>query len=361
MTVVNVDFTRSRFAKLRHLGRVPQVQNGPGTPVRLINDYLRSRCLSWSSNTTRTYATHLDQFGAWLGKNRGGLLDLDDHLLAEFAFSLAKNRSLEPTTCIDSLATVQRFVNWGVSYAPESFPALQRQSPAALYESAVSRQKILPRKINSAIPRFIPKDPATQFVAALGHDRVQGVRNQLLGRLMLEAGLRVTEATTFPISALPNLMPNGKSAIVSIVGKGSKKRFVILPWSLHQDLLEYAALERKHFLECLKSRSVPNNLFISAEGKPISSARVQQIFRETSQRVGIKVTPHQLRHTFATYDYLEHKDLVRLKKLLGHAFLDTTQIYVGFSVLVTHTDELRRQLIAWERPNAKRATIRQST
>lgn len=178
---------------------------------------------------------------------------------------------------------------------------------------------------------------------------------------MLEAGLRVTEATTFPFSALPNLLPNGKNAIVSIVGKGSKKRFVIFPWSLHKDLLEYAALERMNLLERRKSRSAKNSLFISAEGKPISSARVQQIFRETSKRIGIKVTPHQLRHTFATYDYLEHKDLVRLKKLLGHAFLDTTQIYVELSALVTHTDEFQRQLIAWERPNAKRATNRQST
>lgn len=357
MTVITVDFTRSRYAKLRHLGCVSQIQNGPGTRNRLINDYLRSRSTSWASNTTKTYAGHLDRFSAWLGKNNGSLQDLDDLSIAEFAFSLASNRALRSRTCIAALGTVQRFIRWGVQYDEDSFPKLQQQSPAALYASCLSRQKILPREIHLATPRFIPKDRATKFIADLGRDPMHGIRNQLLGRLMLEAGLRVTEATTLPISALPNLMPNGRSAIVSIVGKGSKQRFVILPWSLHKDLLEFADLERKHLLLCVKSRSASTNLFISSDGKSISSARVQQIFRETSKRTSIKVTPHQLRHSFATYDYHKNKDLARLQKVLGHASIDTTQIYVGLSVLATYSDELRNQLFEWERPNAKHSTI----
>ena len=350
MPVVRVDFSKSRCRALHRLNHTYQVVDRRGNAARYFNQFLRERCSSWRDNTTRTYAGHLDRFGSWLIARKAYILGVDGDLLDEFALSLASNRSLRPQTCIDALGAVQRFMHWAVDKYPDLFDEFEHQSPAALYASAETRQTLLPHKI-SGEPRFIQNWAADKFIAELGLDSAHGPRNQLLARLMREAGLRVSEATSFPLSALPNLQRFGESAIVSISGKGGKVRFVVFPWSLHKDLLEYARLERQYILERVRPRRMPEQLFLGAQGEALSTARVQAIFRENSKRTGVKATPHQFRHTFATYYYLEHKDLTGLNKLLGHALLETTQIYVGFEKLAVHSDELRRQLIDWERPS----------
>lgn len=349
MPVVRVDFSKSRCRALRRLNHTYQVVDRRGSAARYFNQFLREKCSSWRDNTTRTYAGHLDRFGSWLLAKKIEVFGVDGDLLDEFALCLASNRSLRPQTCIDALGAIQRFMHWAVDKHPDLFEEFEHQSPVALYASAETRQTLLPHK-NSGEPRFIQNWAADKFIAELGLDAAHGPRNQLLARLMREAGLRVSEATSFPLSALPDLQRYGESVIVSICGKGGRVRFVVIPWSLHKDLLEYASLERKNILEHFRPRCMPQQLFLSAQGEALSTARVQAIFRATSKRAGLKATPHQLRHTFATYYYLEHKDLAGLNKLLGHALLETTQIYVGFEKLAVHSDELRRQLIDWERP-----------
>lgn len=362
MSVLQIDFRFSRCLRLRHYGAAYQILDAQGKPARIVNDYLRESCRSWSLNTSKTYAGHLDRFITWMAGVKKDIRDLDGDAIAEFAFYLAGKQKLKPVTCKSALATVQRFVAWSSTHVSGALPAFRKQCPTTLYNSALARAMILPRTIEPKLPRFIIKSNAEAFVAALGFSPTLGVRNKLIGRLMVESGLRVAEVINFPVCALPPLPsipvallainePRRTATIVSVIGKGSKQRFITVPWELHKDLLDFIDNERKSFLENIPSKRHPKQVFISAHGKSISTSQVQAIFRNASAAIGIKATPHTLRHTYSTYEYYETKDLSRLSKLLGHVMLETTSIYCEFSILASHSMEYEKLLKNWENKN----------
>lgn len=306
-----------------------------GLPLRRINDYIRLKSKGVSPNSVRTYVGHLSRFANWLADNKTEIDDLDIDHLARYANYLAGSRpELGASSCIDALGAVDRYIHWSITagVAPEK---LQSSSPAALYNSAKARRGVLPQVITPNL-RFIQKDAAKKFLWAIGTEEISGehaLRNQLMARLMLESGLRVSEAIRFPISACPALQEQRRPNLASVLGKGTKQRFVIIPWQLQKDLMDYEEIERRGLLEATRKRTAAGELFLSARGCAVTAGRIQSLFRLASTLIGIKVTPHMLRHTYATFDYLRNRDLVRLQKVLGHSDSDTTQRYVGLAVL----------------------------
>ncbi len=359
MPVRQVDFTQSRCKKLRRLGITFQLLDQRGLPIRTVNEYLRLQCLAWSRNTVRTYAGHLDRFFNWLTLNNVDLLDLNDEILADFAFDLASKRELKVSTCVSALGAAHRFIEWSSTNLPGALPAFQCQRPAALLSGARARMKLVPKQIIPLLPRFVPKKSADAFIAKLAEDTKFGVRNNLIGRLMRESGLRVDEVVRLSVNCLP-ILPNlsatdllsnsvrQTATIIAIVGKGSKHRFVALPWELHKDLTAYIEIERSSILQTTSPSRRPSELFISARGRALSAGHIQSIFRAVSNHSAVKVTPHMLRHTYATYEYLQTGDLPRLKKLLGHSMLETTQVYCEFAILAAHSVEYQKILANWE-------------
>lgn len=167
------------------------------------------------------------------------------------------------------------------------------------------------------------------------HNGKNKIRDLAIVKLFLYAGLRVSELVQLNRE---NIDFTNQS--IKFIGKGNKER--ILP--LHTDVidaLEKYLVERKRIK--IENSADENALFLSMQGRRITVRSIQLMVKKYAKLSGIKnagsITPHKLRHTFASLLYHQTKDLKILQELLGHSNISTTQIY-------THTDiEQKKQAI----------------
>lgn len=353
MFSVQVDFSTSRCAGLRHLGKLPQLLDGQGAPVRSINQYILTNCTVWSQNTIRTYANHLVRLASWLEESNLKTDEFTQDNLARYAHGLAGRRSnrLKSSTCIAALTVAQNYAKWNERSASETPQInLPKQCARKLLRSANSRLGILDAPMIEPV-KFALLTDAKKFASRISSKEVSGnhgKRNELLTRLMYESGLRVAEVASLSIESLSNSVYDDSPSVASIVGKGQKRRFVLIPSALLRELLGYIELERASLLENIPGHLKPVEVFLAQRGNPISTSYIQQLFRKASTGFPWRITPHTLRHTYATYHYLVNRNLVQLQKLLGHADPTTTSIYIGTAALLDQSDEFQRLLQSLE-------------
>lgn len=142
-----------------------------------------------------------------------------------------------------------------------------------------------------------------------------GIRNKTIISLMLHCGLRLSEITDLRPGNI-NLI-KGKLRVVS--GKGNKDRDLAIPDYLIGLLNAWR-----------KKRPKSNWFFPTLKGKKLSNRYVQQMVKRYSQKAGIakNISPHTLRHTYATQYYKQTKDIETLRRILGHSDISTTTIYI---------------------------------
>ena len=165
--------------------------------------------------------------------------------------------------------------------------------------------------------------------------RKKGLRKVLRDRALLEllyaSGLRVSEAAGLKISDL-----NQEAGFLRCIGKGGKERVVPVGRQALKWTREYLAQARPAFNPQPESRQI----FLNKFGRPLSRQTVWAVIKHYSKAAGIRkrITPHTLRHSFATHLLEAGADLRVVQELLGHASISTTQIY-------THVDRARLKSI----------------
>ena len=166
-------------------------------------------------------------------------------------------------------------------------------------------------KIEKSLPIVLTKDEVVKLIAA-----VPRRRSQLLLKLLYASGLRVSELVSLHIGDIQGTTITVRS------GKGKKDRMTILPQSLANEIDLYV---RDHRLVGL--------LFPGRKGKPLTTRNVQAIISRAAKHAGIDkhVTPHKMRHSFATHLLEAGTDVRVIQELLGHSNLQTTQIYTHVS------------------------------
>lgn len=170
-------------------------------------------------------------------------------------------------------------------------------------------------------------------------DRADAVRMLAMLELLYGSGLRATELVSLPLSAVPRDAP-----FLTISGKGGQQRLVPVSTRARQVLSRWLALRAPLRAGVDEDRKATRYLFPSRAGH-ISRIRLFQLLRELAARAGLdpaKVSPHVLRHAFATHLLEGGADLRVLQTLLGHADIATTQIY-------THVDASRLVALVNER------------
>ena len=173
------------------------------------------------------------------------------------------------------------------------------------------------------MPKSLPKALSLAEIEHLLNYQVEDMtkeqtRRQAIVELLYATGMRVTELTYLKI---PDLILD-EEATIRISGKGDKER--IMPLSERtigalQTYMEKNAVKQK--------KGQTPWLFPSRQGRPLTRQRVFQIVRESGQAVGLELSPHHLRHTFATHLLENDADLRSVQMMLGHTDLTTTQIY----------------------------------
>jgi integrase/recombinase XerD len=189
------------------------------------------------------------------------------------------------------------------------------------------------------LPRFLTQEEMERLLEAPDTTTPEGVRDRALFELLYATGLRVTELVTLPAA---NVDVDG--GVLHCMGKGSKQRRIPIGRSAVSWLLRYQAARRL----LLAGRESPR-LFVGYLGRPLSRQNVWAMLKRAAEKAGVEgVTPHVLRHSFATH-LLEHgADTRSVQAMLGHSDLATTQIY-------THvTSERIRSVYERHHPRAKR-------
>lgn len=200
----------------------------------------------------------------------------------------------------------------------------------------------IPKK-EKRLPKYITNEDVTLIFNVPDISSPLGERNRLILELLYGTGIRVSELCSIKVK---DIDLNNKT--IRIIGKGSKERIVFYGDSCKEILELYLSDGR----EVLLNKRSNEYLIIGAykKDKPLTTRSVQLIINDIIEKAAIKkrVTPHVLRHTFATHLLNEGCDILMVKEFLGHSSLDTTGIYTHVS------NERLRKVYLDSHPRAKK-------
>ena len=194
-------------------------------------------------------------------------------------------------------------------------------------------------KKDSSLPKFVKEEDIDKMFLIPDTRTWIGKRNLLIIRMLYATGLRVSELVSIKLQDL-----NINDRTIKVLGKGSKERIVVFGYNTKAALLDY--LNNGRYQVDIKNSEY---LFLNKDGNRLSSRYVRKIIDDIIIKASITmhVSPHMLRHTFATSMLNNGADLVSVKDLLGHESLNTTSIYTHVS------DEKIKEVYNMAHPRAK--------
>lgn len=194
-------------------------------------------------------------------------------------------------------------------------------------------------KLDKKLPNFLYINDLEKLLSIPISDNVYDIRDSLILELLYSTGIRVSELVNIKLKDI-----NFSEQQIKIMGKGSKERYVIYGDVCKNKLVNYLKNSR-NFLDIKES----NYLILNKNGEKITTRYVEILIKKYQKLANIKVnvTPHTLRHTFATHMLEGGADLKSVQELMGHESLSSTQVY-------THiTSERLRNVYLHTHPRAK--------
>ena len=209
--------------------------------------------------------------------------------------------------------------------------------------SASQLTSFAPPKLKRRLPKALPVAVITQIldVYAKSSEPIE-IRDLAILELLYSTGARISELTSLDLESLKDLESNGT---VKLIGKGSKERVVPIGKPARRALDNYLVRSRP----AIKKGDKESALFLNSRGKRISRQIVWQIIQAAAKKAGVNehLSPHTLRHSFATHLLDGGADIRVVQELLGHSNVATTQIYTLVTI------EKLRESYAIAHPRAK--------
>jgi len=262
-----------------------------------------------SPYTIRNYRADLQGFFSFLGKqNIDSLDEVTKNTLRDYLWQLME-QGFARSSIARKLSAVRSLYRY-----------LQREefistSPAAIISSP---------KLDRRLPSFLGQEEATALVEAPDTATSTGLRDRALLELLYASGLRVSELAGLNIDNI-----NRETREIRVWGKGSKERMVLMGKPAANALMEYIEKGRP----LLTQNETTTAVFLNHNGGRLTVRSIQSIVHNYADNTGLvkKVHPHVVRHTFATHLLNGGADLRVVQELLGHASLNSTQIYTHVS------------------------------
>ncbi len=181
-------------------------------------------------------------------------------------------------------------------------------------------------KQSRRLPKVVSEDVVTHLVEAPDARIPTGIRDRAILETLYASGMRVSELVSLRVS---DILPGSDE--ITVIGKRNKQRIVLLGSNALQALSIY--LEHARPLLAAKNPNPPNALFLGYRGTAMVPSSVQRIVDKYVEQVSdtLKISPHTLRHSFATHLMNHGADLRSVQELLGHESVVTTQIYTHVS------------------------------
>jgi integrase/recombinase XerD len=258
-----------------------------------------------SRNTLDSYRRDLRLFAAWLLQSRGKPMLQADRadLLAYLAHKF--HRRAKPRSAARLLSSLKRFYQYQLREGRmTSDPTLEVESP----------------KLPRSLPKSLTEEDVEALLAAPTLTASLGLRDKAMLETLYASGLRVSELVSVTIGQVSHDM-----GVVRVMGKGSKERLVPLGEEALSWIRRYVDEARGEILKGKRSDA----LFVTARGEAMTRQAFWILIRRYSARAGLAkaISPHTLRHAFATHLLNHGADLRVVQMLLGHADISTTQIY----------------------------------
>jgi integrase/recombinase XerD len=257
-------------------------------------------------NTLESYRRDIAQFAAWLEEAGSGSVveaapaDLHRHL----AWQVERKRA-KPRTTSRLVSSLKRFFKFALR------EGLRRDDPAADLESP---------KLPRSLPKSLSEAEVEALLDAPDVATAQGLRDRAMLETLYASGLRVSELVT-----LKTIQVSLEMNVVRVLGKGSKERLTPLGEEAADWISRYVREARPELLRGRKSDA----LFVTTRGGPMTRQAFWALVKRHAAQASIRVaiSPHTLRHAFATHLINHGADLRVVQLLLGHADISTTQIY----------------------------------
>jgi integrase/recombinase XerD len=279
-----------------------------------------------SSNTVSAYKRDLAKFEAFAQKRKVSLEAVSRDDLVDFLAGLYRQK-LESRTVARQLVTLRNFFRFAqVQEMISADPSINLESP----------------KIRRSLPGYLRLEEVERLLEQANVKTLLGLRDRAMLELLYSTGLRVSELIGLRVSDL-----DAKVGCVRCIGKGDKERIVPVGKKALAIVEKYLRDTRPHLFSKGKTMNSPA-LFVNRRGVPLSRVGVWKILSAYGRRAGLRVplTPHMLRHSFATHLLERGADLRSVQLMLGHADISTTQIY-------THVVEERlKQIYKAHHPRA---------
>jgi integrase/recombinase XerD len=289
----------------------------PGSRVQESGDFLARHLPTYldhlaverglSPSSVKAYRGDLQAFGRWLEKSKLAASEARREDLSRYLRDL-KARSLSARSTARALSAVRGF--YGFAGAFLGFP----RDPTA---------DLVNPRAGLSLPRALSEEEVEALLAAPDCERPLGLRDRAMLELIYASGLRVSE-----VVSLPRDRVDLSDGILRVTGKGGRERLVPFGKSAGKWLSLYLSQVRPRL-----DRKGSSSLFLTPRGRAMTRQRFWQLIEGYGRAAGIRsrLTPHRLRHSFATH-LLEHgADLRSLQMMLGHADISTTQIYTQVS------------------------------
>jgi len=264
-----------------------------------------------AANTLDAYRRDLEDFAGFAVARRRLPEDADAALVRGYLKRLS-GAGMAPRTSARRLSALRQFFRF--LYAE----GIRGDDPCATIDS--------PRQ-GRTLPKYLSEDEVERLLAAAhAHDGAEGLRLAALLEVLYATGLRVSELAGLPLSALSR-----EGRMLTVRGKGDKERMVPLSDPAHEAVGAYREVRDGFLPKGRTAGAAARWLFPSrARAGHLTRARIAQMLKELAIEAGIdaaRVSPHVLRHSFASHLLAHGADLRSLQQMLGHADIATTQIY----------------------------------
>ena len=273
---------------------------------RSITEYLNHLVVerALSANTVSAYRRDLGKFMEFILLNSSE--DFSEDLLSKFVAWLRGNGQLSESSISRAVVTVRNFSAF-------------RAKELGLIDPI---RNFAPPKIQQRLPKALSYESILELIGNVGRDaNPMALRDAALIELMYGTGSRITEVLDLKVG---DLDINDDALMVRLTGKGNKQRVVPVGSYARASVDAYVARLRPTLLKAKRS----DFLFLNSRGSRLSRQSAWKIISEAAERLKIEgVSPHSLRHSFATHLLDGGADIRVVQELLGHSSVTTTQIY----------------------------------
>ena len=260
-----------------------------------------------SQNTIDSYSRDLKKLVSFINKNEISYppTSVDENTIQRFIYEIAKE--INNRTQARIISGLRSFFDYLI------FEGYRVSNPTDLIETP---------KLGLKLPDTLSKEEIDSLIAAIDLSHPQGERNMTIIETIYSCGLRVSELISLKLSDL-----FFEEGFLRVIGKGNKERFIPIHYTTQKLINSYKVNFRN---KINPNKSFEDTLFLNRRGNGLSRQMIFMILKDLAIKINMtkKISPHTLRHSFATHLLKGGADLRIIQQMLGHQSITTTEVYV---------------------------------